>query len=161
MKWIDDKGRLFGKVHFFDGLIALLVVIGILAMALRFAPKEEQAEKAKTFSAVYTIEMRDMGDLFLDAFAVGDTLYEWDAPIGVVTAVEIRPATMPYVGAAGTLLMPEYKHRHHITLTVETDQMSKSEKYFIGKQEFLNGTGHTISNGFAQCYGVVREINIK
>ena len=161
MKWIDDKGCLFGKVHFFDGLIALLVVVGILAVGLRFAPKQKEEQKPKTFSAVYTLEMRDMGDLFVDAFAVGDTIYEWNEPIGTIKAVEVRPATMAYVGAEGTLLEPEYKHRHHITLTVETDRMSNNGRYFIGTVEFLNGTGHTISNGFAQCQSVVRQITIK
>ncbi len=159
MKWMDDKGRLFGKVHFFDALIALLVVVGILAIALRFAPKQEQ--ESKTFAAEYTVEISNLGDAFLDAFEVGDALYEGEELLGTVKAVETRPATMPYVGAEGTLLTPEYKHLHHITLTVETDRMSNDGGYYIGKQEFLNGTGHNISNGFAQCRGIVREINPK
>lgn len=159
MKLIDDKGRLFGKVHFFDALIALLVVVGILAIALRFSPKQEQ--DAKTFAAEYTIELQNMGDHFLTAFEVGDPIYEGEELLGTVKAVETRPATMPYVGAEGTLLEPEYHHVHHITLTVETDRMSKNGGYYIGTQEFLNGTGHNISNGFARCHGIVREINPK
>ncbi len=159
MKLMDDKGRLFGKVHFFDILIALLVVVGILAIALRFAPKQEQ--EAKTFSAEYTIELQNLGDHFLDAFEVGDSLYEEGELLGTVKAVETRPATMPYVGAEGKRIDAKYNHVHHITLTVETDQMSNDNGYYIGKQEFLNGTGHNISNGFAQCRGIVREINIK
>ena len=58
MKWIDEKGRLFGKLNLFDLLILLVLVVGLVGMAFRLVIRA--SNKAETQTAVYTVTFSNL-----------------------------------------------------------------------------------------------------
>ena len=159
MKLMDQKGRLFGKVHIFDLLILVLLLVGIVGMAMRFAVSEDAVIHPK--SAVYTIEFSEKEGWIKEAYKVGDTLWEKGENMGVVTKVEVLPHQSLEVLPDGSAGLVDHVITYNVVLTVETDNLREHDGTFIGSQEFLNGTGHTLSNGCISCGGKVRSISIK
>ena len=89
---------------------------------------------------------------------VGDTLYEGDTLLGTVTAVEVTPNKAVQLTADGTPKEIESKLACDIKLTFTTEQFHNDGGYSIGTAEWLAGTSHVISNGFAVSTAVVRSI---
>ncbi len=156
MKLMDKQGRFFGKVHFFDLLIILLLIFGIGGMALRSANPKAPANQ--TVSATYTFEIQEVYQYMTEAVAIGDTLYEKGVPMGTVTGMAVTPHSTLRKLEDGTLKEAEHVMLYDIMLTVKTDQLIAQDGYYIGTQEILNGTGHTFQNGFATMTGTVREL---
>lgn len=159
MKLIDEKGRLFGKVNCFDLLVVLLVVVGIVGMATRLLKPAEVGAEMKT--ATYHLEISEAQECFKTAFQVGDSLYEDGVLLGTVTEVKVRPADVLKRMPDGTAKMVERTLYYDINLTFTTDRFNVDEGYYVDSREFLAGTGHIISNGFASVTAVVRDIEMK
>ena len=81
--------------------------------------------------------------------------------MGTVTHVEVRPHQSVEVLPDGSSGLVDHVITYNVILTVETDNLREHDGTFIGSQEFLNGTGHTLSNGFISCGGTVRNIDSK
>ncbi len=159
MKLIDEKGRLFGRVNLFDLLVLLLVVIGILGMATRLIHPAEVGAEMKT--ATYRLEISDVQECYKTAYQVGDSLYEDGVLLGTITEVTVRPAEVLKQLPDGTAMMVERVLYYDVDLTFTTDRFNVDEGYHVDSREFLAGTGHIISNGFASATAVVRDIEIK
>lgn len=158
MKLMDKNGKFFGKIHFFDLLIVVLLIAGIAGMAVRFVQSEEKA--AQTMSAVYTFEITGAPDYYTDAYQLGDTVYEGEVLMGTITNVELKTHQTLHIMEDGTAKMIDRPTYYDIILTVSTDDLIQQSGYYIGTQEILNGTGHSLKNGIISCYGTVREIKI-
>lgn len=159
MKLVDEKGRLFGKVNLFDLLVILLVIAGIVGIGSRLLLPP--VAESSLMSATYTVEMREQKECFKTAYNVGDTLYEEGVVMGTVTAVEVTPAKTLEAMPDGSVQQVEHVTTYDITLTVTTDQLHNSGGYHISSQEFLAGTTHQLSNGYATAPGVVRNLIIE
>lgn len=156
MKLIDEKGRLFGKLNLFDLVVILLVIVGIIGMATRLISTDRETAEMKT--ATYQIEITSAQECFKTAYKVGDTLYEGDTLLGTVTAVEVTPNKAVQLTADGTPKEIESKLACDIKLTFTTEQFHNDGGYSIGTAEWLAGTSHVISNGFAVSTTTVRDI---
>lgn len=62
MKWIDEKGRLFGRINFVDFAVLLLVVIIGAVMVVKLLPigKEAEVEEEETYPLVYTVRVTEV-----------------------------------------------------------------------------------------------------
>lgn len=156
MKFIDEKGRLFGKVNLFDLLILVLVLAGIVGMATRLLLPGAKPEELCT--ATYTVEFNEVEECFTDAFEKGDSLYQEGVCLGTVTDVKVSLAKTVEILPDGSHGLVEHVATYDVLLTVTTDRFRTSGGYHIDSQEMLAGTSHEISNGFARGTAVVREV---
>lgn len=163
MKWLDQKGRMFGKVHFFDLLIVALLIAGIALMAGRLIemdPQEEQFIPKKTVSAQYIFELHSAREYQAEGFQVGDLVYENAQLMGKIIDKKVQPSKVTYLKPDGTAGQAEHQLLYDVFLTIETDQLSTDGVYHIGTQEALNGTHHAYYNEMMQYTGIIREIKI-
>lgn len=164
MKWLDEKGRLFGKLHFFDLLVLVLLIAGLSLMAFRLIkmePKEEEFVPKNTVSAQYVFELHCAKEHQVDGFKVGDLVYENFQVMGKIVDKKVQPSVATYLKPDGTAGQAEHQLLYDVFLTIETDRLSVDGTYHIGTQEALNGTHHTYYNEFMQYTGIIREIRIK
>lgn len=165
MKLMDKNGRFFGKVHFFDILVAILLIVGVVLMSLRLLDLQgEQFElftpAEKTYSAEYVVELRNAKPYHINGFEIGETLYENGFNMGTVIKKEVRPSVATFLKSDGTLAQTEHTLLYDVFLTIKTDCMSKNKGYYIGDQELLNGTTHSFYNAYMVHPVVVREIRV-
>lgn len=159
MRLMDDKGRLFGKLNIFDLLVILLVLVGVVGMSLRLISSREEMGEAKT--AVYQVEIMEAEEYLKDAYQVGDTLYEGETLLGTVTDIQVENSKSLEYLSDGTSKLVEQLHCYDIKLTFTTEQLVNKEGYHVDSAEWLAGTSHFISNGFAGATAVVRSIEIQ
>ena len=160
MKWMDEKGRLFGKINIFDLLVILLVLVGVIGIATRLIQREETALNYQ--KAVSQIEIEDSWEFVANAFSVGDVLYEEGVKLGTVTAVEISPYRSLEQLNDGSSKYVEHKLGYTVKMTLETDQLLVTEEgTSVNTQEWLAGTKHHVSNGFANGTAIIRSLEIE
>lgn len=159
MKLMDEKGRFFGKLHIFDLLVLLVVLVGLIGMAMRLV--KPLGGDMELHRATYVMEISDIQEFGTTAFSVGDTLYEQNIALGEITAVEVRPARTAKIMPDGSVREVEHLMYYNILLTVSTDRIREMNGYYIDTQELLNGTTHTVGNGFILCDAIVRGITIE
>jgi hypothetical protein len=157
MKFIDEKGKLFGKVNLFDLLILVLLVVGIFAMGSRFILRS--STEMNYTNATYTVEFTEAKECFVDAYKVGDALYENGVHLGTVTAVEVSPAVTVELLPNGSYGAVPHVTTYNIKVTATTDRFRLEGGYHVNSRELLAGTSHEISNGLAKCTGVIRELH--
>ena len=159
MRLMDEKGRVFGKLNIFDLLVILLLLAGLIGMATRLI--NPGADDGIKRNATYQLEISGVQQYAVDAYQVGDALYEKDVLLGHVTAVEVSPYQTTNQQPDGSYQLVDHLLYYTIRLTVATDQLSDKAGYHIGKQELLNGTTHQVSNGFISCEATVRELIVE
>lgn len=159
MRLMDDKGRLFGKVNIFDLLVLLLVIVGLVGMSLRMIPSQEEVAVTKT--AIYQVEIVGAREYLKDAYQIGDVLYEGENFVGTITDVQIENSKYWKRLADGTMKQVEQLYGYDIKLTFTTDEFIENKGYHVDTAEWLAGTSHFISNGFASATVVVRSIEIQ
>ncbi len=156
MKWIDAKGRLFGKLNIFDFLVALVVVVGIAGMVTRLLiPRLAQVEEK---AATYQFEVVGVQEFCINAFHIGDTVYEKGTAMGTIESVHVTPYQTTKVLEDGSYQLVDHVLYYNIQVTVVTQQLREKDGYYIGNQEILNGTTHTLSNGFIAAEGIIRQL---
>ena len=161
MKLMDKNGRFFGKLHFLDLLVCLLVIGGVVGMALRFTNAEttkKDSDVIPAIGATYLFEIQYADEHYLTAYKVGDQVYEDKVLMGTVTEVRAEPTKEVQLKADGTTAIVERQLTHSLFLTIRTENMTVNAGYYIEHQEILNGTGHTLATPFVSCAGYVREI---
>ncbi len=156
MKLMDEKGRLFGKINLFDLLVLLLVIVGIVGMSTRLIKTDR--ETAEMTTATYHVEIVGAQECFKEVYKVGDSLYEGDTLLGTVTAVEVTPNKVLKLMPDGSAKMVERNTYFDINLTFTTDRFNTDAGYHVDSAEWLAGTSHVVSNGFAVSTAVVRSI---
>ena len=159
MRLMDDKGRLFGKINIFDLLVLLLVIVGVVGMSLRLINTRQELGETKT--AVYQIEIVEGQEFLKDAFQVGDALYEGDTFLGTITEVRVENSETLRLLPDGSTKVVKYMHLYDIEITFTTDQFIEDKGYHVDTAEWLAGTNHSISNGFAAAGAVVRSVEIQ
>ena len=159
MRLMDDKGRLFGKINLFDLLVLLLVIVGVVGMSLRLINTRQELGETKT--AVYQIEIKEGQECLKDAFQVGDVLYEKDTFLGTITEVRGENSETLQRRADGSAKMVKQLHLYDIEITFTTDRFVEDKGYHVDSAEWLAGTSHSISNGFAATAAVVRSVEIQ
>ena len=158
MKLIDEKGRLFGKINLFDLLVVLLVLVGVIGMGTRLI--KTNRETAEMTTANFQLEIVGAQECFKTAYNVGDSLYEADTLLGTITAVEVAPSESLKMMPDGTAKMVESVLYYDVTLTLTTDRFSTDSGYSVDSAEWLAGTSHIVSNGYAVSTVVVRSVEI-
>ncbi len=159
MRLMDDKGRLFGKINIFDLLVLLLVIVGVVGMSLRLINPQKELGETKT--AIYHIEIAEGQEFLKDAFQVGDALYEGDTFLGTITEVQVENSDTLRLLPDGSTKVVKYMHLYDIKIAFTTDQFKEDKGYYVDTAEWLSGTSHSISNGFAAAGVVVRSVEIQ
>ncbi len=140
---MNKKYRLFGKIPVVDILI-LVLLIGVLALGVRFLTKDEvkdqtgaDSQVAKTYPFEAVLCVSNTAEENEALVEVGDKLYlENGTYAATVTAVEVKPyvaySTDPHTGApVGT----EQEGRVNLYLSVSGEATADSNKgIFVGKK---------------------------
>ncbi len=157
MKFLDDKGRLFGKLNVFDLLVILIVLIGAVGMGARLLQKEEAAMNYQ--KAVTQMEVENCPEHVARSYQVGDVVYEKGVEVGRVTAVEVVPYQSLEILNDGSYRYVDHQLSFTVKLTMETDRLLiTKDGIMVDTQEWLNGTRHNISNGKSTYSGIIRSV---
>lgn len=119
---LDNKGRLFGKVNIIDLGVLFVLIIAVALCVLKFSPAPKIAEREST-KFQYTLSVSGVRDFTLDAFQVGDELFEATAEksVGKVVSVDYEKAKGYIYDVNGNIIERDIPERYELKLLVECD----------------------------------------
>jgi hypothetical protein len=121
MKFIDEKGRLWGRVSIIDILIILAVIgVGLSFVYKRTSPEVGRIVNADTTFYV-TMVANQLREFSVNAIAEGDIIYEQyeRQALGRVVKLEVAPATEYLLKTDGTAMLAEMEDRYKVFITLE------------------------------------------
>lgn len=168
MKFLDEKGRLFGKINLFDLIAAAVLIGGLLLIAILpklqgnglLSGEDESAVAHDYHHATYQFEIADLSDYMVDSLAEGDVLYKDEVEIGVIKSIHIEKQKVDALQEDGSYQVVERPLHYNVELVVETNRFYEDEGRFINGKSMLNGTTHTLTNGILNFDAVVRQVEI-
>lgn len=122
MKFIDEKGRLFGKFNIIDILIVLVVLaafVGVnykLGLIKKFSSSDVNVKKP-----IVKIWIKNISRYTVDSIKEGDTLKELksNTAFGKIIAIEVKPTKDVGVDLEGKWVISEVPEKNDVFLTVE------------------------------------------
>ncbi|MDR0906260.1 MAG: DUF4330 domain-containing protein [Oscillospiraceae bacterium] len=139
MKIIDKNGRLFGKVSFIDILVIAIVAVVVIVVGAKKQIIEQVTGATATTSVEYQIIARDIRETHAKLYQIGDELHpdSVNAP-GIITAVEIKPASAPSQLADGTYTMGKIESKVDLIVTIRADCSYSNGHYYAGRAFEIN-----------------------
>ncbi|HHV57999.1 MAG TPA: DUF4330 domain-containing protein [Firmicutes bacterium] len=119
MPWLDDRGRLFGRINIIDLAVLLLVLLVAARLGLRSRLlRAVNPSTAKPVEAVLVVE--DVRQATADAMQEGENVLNTksNAVLGKLVKKEVRPALKEVETADGRLAQAESPFKKDVYLTI-------------------------------------------
>ncbi|PKM49135.1 MAG: hypothetical protein CVV02_17465 [Firmicutes bacterium HGW-Firmicutes-7] len=163
MKLIDNKGKLFGKLHILDIVVVLIFVAVVLGAINKFSggnlisfdggTKEVNAE-----IWVETIEYRPM---YLESLKVGDIIAEDKKYLdGKIVEVEIIDYMVSGINNEGSGVVGPHPFYKKAKVKIEAIIDYKEPIYSFGKQEIREGAGIFLTTETSNLSVLVTDFKI-
>ena len=156
--WIDEKGRLFGKINVIDLGVVLLVLVIILG-AFLFVFSDETGITAEEFSVRYTLRVSDVRDWTVNNIRVGDTVFSSGTEAGTIISMTTHPheTILSGNGKIWRTLVPD---RYVIYVEIEATATISDGRYLISRTVPMAVSNSTtwLTTKFAGFGGTVKEI---
>ena len=148
-RFLDERGRIFGKVNVVD-LVVMLVIVAIVVFAVvRFGGATAQRAPLKV---TYTVEeVRQLTvDAIQDVVDVNGTVTdEGGTVLGKVEGVEVQPTQVEYMTPEGELKAFDSPIMKDVKITVRGEGSKSGETWRIGSVPIRVGKKVTlIGSGF-------------
>ena len=138
MKFLDENGRLFGRISIVDVLAILVVVFAAVAM---FTSQTRTAAPEEEEFITFQIEVRGVDAYLTDAVLVGDSLYDdgyssGGRGIGEITDVQVVRDPGTQLSAAlmdGTLSYLEAEDTVDLLITVKGRGTRNDRNYTLNR----------------------------
>lgn len=163
MKIIDKQGRLFGKVSVIDLVVIAVVVILAAALYLKQTQKVHVSPTTPTTGIVYEVKIPSVREEALDAFQVGDRVYDQDNDsgnaIGTITEVRLEPYRASTTTTDGSYHIYEVEGRKDVYLTLTAEGLVSNGRYYVNRTyEVSVNSYRNIYTKYIQCECIVTEI---
>lgn len=142
MKLIDKSGKLFGKVHIFDIVIAMVFVTIILGALNKFSGGNliSFSGGTKQVDVVYWLETNEYRPEFLESIHVGDVLAEDKKFLdGKIEEIEIIDFNVTEVDNNGNTVVGIHPFMKKARVKVSATLNYNDPLYDLGKQEVRVG----------------------
>lgn len=164
MKFIDENGRLFGKVSIID--VVVVLVVAALAVVLSF--KQEQTHTGTSIpndKITFQIQATAVRNYIADAVEVGDLIYDKDyssgGALGTITDIQVLPALRTTQFHDGTFEIVPVADSVTLLLTVEGEGVLTDGSYLINRVYAIGiNSARNYYTKYALFTGIVDSITL-
>lgn len=141
MKFIDEKGKLFGIINIID-LCVLLIIITFISFAVYKKTSAVPPMPASTETIQIKVEVTDVRDVTVDAITEGEIVYNYDKGevFGKILEKTVTPVKALYQNQEGKLVESIVPNQYDVTITLESTATVTNAKILIGNEEVAIGT---------------------
>jgi hypothetical protein len=151
MKFIDEKGRLFGKLNLIDLLVILMLIAAVCAVVWKVGGKKAaEAATAEKLTVKYTVVCEDVPKSVCDfaSSQIGKTITNsgksYDA---TVTDVQVEPSTVT-------------EGHENVFISVEGPATYSNYVYTVGNQEVRVGLQYIFKTSEFELTGIVSDMEV-
>ncbi|MBZ4645598.1 MAG: hypothetical protein PWR27_485 [Petroclostridium sp.] len=141
--FIDDKGRIFGKVSIVDIVVVLLILAAVSGTYYKFFLVRKGRSVAQFDTIQYQVQVKDVRKASVDAIEEGAAIFDDETgnSMGKIISKEIQPAKDYIVKTDGTYVEAEKPDRYTVIVTIETPGVENDYGYFAnGTREIKRGS---------------------
>lgn len=160
MKFLDNNGKIFGKINVMDFFIGVVILALILGAVVRFATVDRvTGANGLEKDIVYTVRVdriRDFGNI-----QVGDALYDrgMEFSVGTIIAIDTFPAEDKLVTNDGEVITGLVENRVDMILTIEAPGIQNEKGSFVEKvYELLVGSNKSYYTKYREFGGRINSI---
>lgn len=163
-KFIDEHGRVFGKVSVIDFLVILIVVVIGGALYMKYNVLEATSVSTKMDSFTYTVTIYGARDYTANAFKPGDLLFDKNGSggnaIGTIKDVQMTAAKKTSELLDGSIVIGNYEGRYDVTITVEAGGSVSGGRYLVNKTYEVNtNSQRSFYTKYCSFDGTITEIS--
>lgn len=158
--FVDQKGRLFGKINLIDLLAVLVAVLIIIGVLYKFVLSDSKGIGNNTVIK-YTVSITDIRNVTVDAINVGDDFYDskTDTYMGKVVGKEVKPYRDFIKKTDGMVALAEKPERFELLITLQVPGVVNNYSYLAsGNRDINNQSTIFIENRIAEVQGKVVEV---
>lgn len=149
MKFIDEKGRLFGKVNLIDLLVVLIVIAAVAAVGMKlFGNKAVETVTSQKVTLTYEVVCEDVPEHVADYCTnnIGGQLLSsgklLDAHIVDCESVNDEDG------------------QTDLYFTIEANTAFAGSVYAVGSQEVRVGKEHLVKTSHIECEGIISGLEV-
>lgn len=119
--FLDERGRLFGKISIIDIGVLLLIVVLLGGAYYKFFMADKDNNAAKFDTLEYKVLVEEVRQQSIDAIEIGADIYDvkTDTPMGKIVNKETLPATEQLTKADGTVVIAEKPGKFNVIVTIQ------------------------------------------
>ncbi|NLY44170.1 MAG: DUF4330 domain-containing protein [Clostridiaceae bacterium] len=141
--FIDEKGKIFGKISIVDIFVILLLLGAVAGTYYKFFMVKGSTSLARFDMLQYQVQIRDIRQSSVDAIEEGADVFDGETgnPLGKIVKKEIFPSMEHMVKADGTSVLAEKPNRYMVIATIEVPGIESPYGYFAyGRSEIKRGS---------------------
>ncbi len=157
--FIDEKGKLFGKISVIDIALIVLVIAAVAFVGIKFFGGH--ADNSENTECSYVVKIDNIKETSLKYLKVGDTLFDDDgAFMGVIEKDPVSAvATDVAIKNDGSYAIAEIPGRVDVLLTIKGDGLKNNNGFYLdGKVALLLGTDRFFKGDDIDFTGSIVEI---
>ncbi|PKM54376.1 conserved protein of unknown function [Petrocella atlantisensis] len=142
MKLITREGKLFNKIHIFDLLFLMLLIVVLLGAISKFSGKNiiNLTTNTENVMVEFTVETYPFQEDYFASIKVGDKLAEDKKYInGTVTDVQIIDNILALPDNNGQMVTESDPYKKKALVTSRVEMSYKDPVYKMGKEEMVVG----------------------
>ncbi len=158
-------GKIFGKINIIDFTVVVVVVLLIACAFLKFSKFDKKSDDTTLSQTIeYKMIVKGIRNYTLDAFEVGDGVYDSQSKVGIGTIKNIETTLSDSYEnlITGEVELLENPYRYDVVFTIETDGVVTSEAYYANKSiELKVNSTKAIETKYAKTTGTITDITLK
>ncbi|MBR2779447.1 MAG: DUF4330 domain-containing protein [Firmicutes bacterium] len=161
MKFIDENGRVGGKVNLVDLIVLILALLVIVVIVARLGVVDKAEKSVDQSMLTYSVRIENVRPYTVDAIQEGDAIYDSkdSVCIGTIKEVEAVQATTAVRNTAGEFAIGEEEGRYDLFLTVETPVETTNGRHFVnGTHEISANSRLEARTKYAKFTAMITEI---
>lgn len=148
------------KFTWIDGLILAIVLLLVAGTCVKFLVKDTTAVTQELVEFDYQVEISGVRSFTVDAFQVGDTIYESEGKgqVGVISRIDTVPAETTYTDDSGNIHQTTTAGRFDVVLTITAQGTPQGDIYKVGTYEIKMNKHSGYFTKYVASSGTVIEI---
>ncbi len=154
----------FLKFNIIDVAAVLLIILLVVAANAKFNKYNVKTEDSSETTINYTILVNNVRDYSLDAYQIGDYIYDslTGVKIGTITKIESRDAVTYENSEAGDVVKITNPYKKDLTLYVETPGTIETNAYYANKSiELKVNSQKAIETKYIKTTGIIYDIAVE
>lgn len=161
MKFLDENGRIGGKVNLVDLIVLILALLVIIVIGARMGVADKAEKSVDQSMLTYNVRIESVRPYTVDAIQEGDEIFDSkdNVCIGTIKAVDAVEATTPVRNTAGEFVLGSVEGRYDLFLTVETPVETTNGRHFVnGTHEISANSRLEARTKYAKFTAMITEI---
>ena len=152
------------KFNIVDLLVLIMIVGVVLSASVKFNKYNAKTEESSETTLKYTIDVNNVRDYYLDAYQIGDVVYDslTGVNIGTISEIDSTDAITYENSENGKVVKVTNPYRKDIVLHLETPGTIESNAYYANKSiELKVNSQKAIETKYIKTTGIISNITVE